>query len=219
MMDTEKLNSQKSALRKRMRRRRSELSLADREGASENLAGRLERLSSFRKARGVHCFIGLPDEVDTEPIFTLCQALGKPTFVPIQVPGKNLLDVAAWRPGEPLSTGPFSVLEPPPGDDFSSEDFSGDGTPVDRSGIDLVLAPGLAFDRHGGRLGYGRGYYDGFLAEMAAEGLHPFVIGLAFSFQIVEEVPMGSRDFPINGVLTEKGFFEAGNTEAGLIKS
>ena len=200
MNDTEKLNSQKSALRKKMRRQRSKLSLADRERASEILAGRLERLSIFRQARGVHCFIGLPDEVDTGPIFTLCRALGKETFVPIQVPGKNLLDVAPWRPGDPLSPGPFSVLEPPPGD----------GTPVDRSGIDLVLAPGLAFDRHGGRLGYGRGYYDGFLAAMAAEGFHPFVIGLAFSFQIVEEVPMGSRDFPINGVLTETEFFGAG---------
>jgi len=197
-----------------MRRQRSELIPSDRERASGNLAEQLERLSIFRKAGGVHCFIGLPEEVDTGPIFTLCQALGKRTFIPIQVPGEHLLDVAAWRPGDPLSPGPFSVLEPPPGDDFSSEDFSGDGTPVDRSGIDLVLAPGLAFDRQGGRLGYGRGYYDGFLAAMAAENFHPFVIGLAFSFQIVEEVPMGFRDFPINGVLTETGF-----SEAGLIKS
>ena len=160
----------------------------------------LERLSVFRQAGGVHCFIGLPGEVDTGPIFTLCLALRKRTYVPIQLPEEHRLDVAAWRPGDPLAPGPFSVPEPPPGQ----------GTPVDRSGIDLVLAPGLAFDRHGGRLGYGRGYYDGFLAAMAAEGLHPFVIGLAFSFQIVEEVPMGSRDFPINGVLTETGFFESG---------
>ncbi len=200
MMDEAKnLRSQKGAMRRRMRRLRSELSPSAREKASRDMVEQLERLSVFRQAGGVHCFIGLPEEVDTGPIFTLCQALGKRTYVPIQMPGAHRLDVAAWGPGDPLAPGPFSVLEPPPGH----------GTPVDRSGIDLVLAPGLAFDRHGGRLGYGRGYYDGFLAGMAAGGFHPFVIGLAFSFQIVEEVPRGNRDFPINGILTETGFSKA----------
>lgn len=179
-----------------MRRLRTELSAPARQKASRKIVARLERLPVFRRAGGVHCFIGLPEEVDTEAIFTLCQALGKRTCVPIQAPGDRRLDVASWRPGEPLAPGPFSVLEPPPGH----------GGAVDRSGIDLLLAPGLAFDRQGGRLGYGKGYYDGFLAAMAAEGFHPFVIGLAFSFQIVEEVPSGIRDFPIDAILTETGF-------------
>ncbi|MCH8077022.1 MAG: 5-formyltetrahydrofolate cyclo-ligase [SAR324 cluster bacterium] len=184
---------------------RAGMSQGAREEASRNMMEQLERLSVFRQAGGVHCFIGLPGEVGTDPIFKLCQALGKRTYVPIQMPEEHRLDVAAWRPGDPLAPGPFSVLEPPPGDGFS-----GEGTPVDRSGIDLVLVPGLAFDRQGGRLGYGKGYYDGFLAAMAAEGCHPFVIGLAFSCQIVERVPGGGRDFPMDGVLTEEGFFEAG---------
>lgn len=203
MDEARKLKSGKSALRKKMLRRRSGLSPLDRESASRKIAGHLERLSLFRQAGGVHCFIGLPGEVDSGPIFTLCQALGKRTFVPIQVPGEQRLEVAAWEPGDPLVPAHFSVLEPPPGGNFS-----GDGTPVKRSAIDLVLAPGLAFDEQGGRLGYGRGYYDGFLAAMAEEGFHPVVIGLAFSFQLVERVPIGPRDFPVNGVLTETGFFE-----------
>ncbi|MCH8076724.1 MAG: 5-formyltetrahydrofolate cyclo-ligase [SAR324 cluster bacterium] len=207
MDQAEHLSSQKGAMRKRIRQLRRGVSPLAREKAAGKMAGQLERLSVFRQAGGVHCFIPLPGEVDTGPIFTLCQALGKRTYVPIQMPGERRLDVAAWRPGDPLVSGAFSVLEPPPGD----------GVPVDRSGIDLVLAPGLAFDRHGGRLGYGKGYYDGFLAAMAAEGFHPVVIGLAFSFQIVEEVPRGNRDFPVDGILTETGFFEADFSKAEFL--
>lgn len=192
------LNAQKTVLRKRMRRLRAEMSPAAREQASARMVERLERLPVFQQAAGVHCFIGLPEEVDTSPIFQLCQQLGKQTYVPIQVPGENLLDVASWRPGDPLAPGPFSVPEPLP-----------DGAvPVDRSGIHLVLAPGLAFDRQGGRLGYGRGYYDGFLAALAAEGFHPGVIGLGFSFQMVERVPRGPWDVSMDAILTEAGFSE-----------
>jgi len=198
MDEVSNVNAQKTVLRKRMRRVRAEMSPAAREKASARMVEGLERLPVFQQAGGVHCFIGLPEEVDTSHIFKLCQQLGKPTYVPIQVPGENRLDVASWRPGEPLAPGPFSVPEPHPGE----------GVPVDRSGIHLVLAPGLAFDRQGGRLGYGRGFYDGFLAAMAAEGFHPVVIGLGFSLQMVERVPRGPWDVFMDAILTEAGFSE-----------
>lgn len=68
-----------------------------------------------------------------------------------------------------------------------------------RSGFDLVVVPGLAFDTRGGRLGKGHGYYDRFLSGLSPETR---VVGLAFPWQIVEEVPVETHDVPVHAVVT-----------------
>ena len=72
--------------------------------------------------------------------------------------------------------------------------------------FDLVIIPGVAFDRHGGRLGYGKGYYDRFLEQTCA-----FRLAIAFDFQVIEKVPTEKHDVPMNGILTEAGIIEVNN--------
>jgi 5-formyltetrahydrofolate cyclo-ligase len=66
--------------------------------------------------------------------------------------------------------------------------------------IDVLIVPGMAFDRQGYRLGYGKGYYDRFLSR------HPglFTIGVCFDFQVLDTLPIESFDFPVNMIVTEK---------------
>jgi 5-formyltetrahydrofolate cyclo-ligase len=96
----------------------------------------------------------------------------------------------AWSPGDPLLAGPFEVMEPSP------------DSPIVRPRI--LLVPLLAFDRRGGRLGYGAGYYDLALRELRAQRPSPLAIGVAFAAQEVDEVPTGPRDEPLDAVVTER---------------
>ena len=72
---------------------------------------------------------------------------------------------------------------------------------------DLIIAPVLAFDRHGGRLGQGAGCYDRTLADLRAAG-SVFVIGLAYAGQEVEHVPVDGNDQTLDAILTESGYIE-----------
>ena len=73
---------------------------------------------------------------------------------------------------------------------------------------DLVVTPLLAFDRYGGRLGQGGGYYDRTLAALRASG-PVFVLGLAYAGQQLDRVPMNAHDQRLDGVLTERGYLAA----------
>jgi 5-formyltetrahydrofolate cyclo-ligase len=91
-----------------------------------------------------------------------------------------------------LKLGPFGIQEPtsPKAADWEE--------------MDLVLVPGLAFDRKGNRLGFGKGFYDRVLPHLKKSCL---VVGLGYSFQLVDQVPVGTHDAPVKFVLCENGFF------------
>jgi 5-formyltetrahydrofolate cyclo-ligase len=111
--------------------------------------------------------------------------------------GERLELFAIDGPGD-LAVASFQLLEP-------SADVRADpGRRVAPADVDLFIVPGVAFDRHGGRLGYGRGYYDRLLA-LARTGAGVF--GLAFEAQLVERVPAAAHDIPMNAVITEAAVY------------
>ncbi len=77
---------------------------------------------------------------------------------------------------------------------------------IDKNKIDLVVVPGIAFDKKGHRIGYGKGYYDVFLSDMKSAK-----IGLAFNIQIVDALPIEEHDVKLNKVVTEKVIIELEN--------
>jgi len=187
--------SAKRALRHQVLARRAAMSPLERILGSQEIFTRLLDLPVFQQARGVHLFMSLPEEVDTAAILRASIKAGKAVFLPYQVPAEQRLGCAHWGPDQWLEAGPLGILEPAPECRAS----------VDLAAIDLVLVPGVAFDRRGGRLGYGKGYYDRFLAEVAERrGSLPALVALAFSVQIVEAVPLDGWDVRIPQVLTER---------------
>lgn len=131
----------------------------------------------------------LPEELDCRPLLRALYERGHPIGLPV-VEGRGLpLMFRRWRPGSTLVAGAFRVATP-----------SSDAEPVVPA---VVLAPLLAFDRAGYRLGYGGGFFDRTIARLRAAG--PLIaVGLGFAAQEVPEVPRGPGDEPLDWIVSER---------------
>jgi len=185
----------KKALRLQMRQRRRALPAAERERASARIRQSLTALPSFQNAQTMHSYVSWQDEVDTHVLIQEALRAGRRVVVPkVQPPGRMLAhyfieDFSALIPGT------FGILEPPAEEAKTAA--------VAKDAFDLVIVPGVAFDRQGHRLGYGAGYYDRFLSE-----IHTPKIALAFAAQMVEQVPAAMHDQSVDFVITEDEVIE-----------
>ena len=150
----------------------------------------LEAWAPFQQIRPLHCSLALPEEPDTTTWFERAWALGKQTAVPCMMPGTLELKHTRLTSLQHLQHGAFGVPEPIP----KFREW------VEPEALDLVLVPGVAFDRKGGRLGFGKGYYDRFLSKTSA-----LRMGVAFSAQVIPDVPTEPHDVPMHTLLTENG--------------
>jgi 5-formyltetrahydrofolate cyclo-ligase len=161
------------------------LSPAERAAKSAAIAERLLALPELRSAGTVMLFVSFGSEVDTAPILDLLATEGRKIVLPRVQEGEVV--PVPWDPGQTLAPAPFGAGEPP-------------GDPVDPGEIDVVVTPGLAFDRRGNRTGYGGGYYDRLFRRMRPDVPK---VAVAFSLQIVDAVPTGRGDRRVHVVVTE----------------
>ena len=146
------------------------------------------RLPEYAAAHIVMLFAAMPDEVDTFPIIESALDARKLVVLPkVFAESRRMIACPIEAPAE-LSAGAYGILEPP-GDAGAAP-----------SEIDFCLVPARAFDRSGGRLGRGAGYYDRF---MASPGFRAFRCGIAFHAQLLESVPAAEHDLPVHAVVTE----------------
>jgi 5-formyltetrahydrofolate cyclo-ligase len=138
----------------------------------------------FMSAKVVGAYSAFGSEVKTELIIEQARALGKKVALP-SVEGESLAfyELSSSRY---LVKGRFGIMEPLP------------YGPVDK--VDLLVIPGIAFDRKGYRLGYGKGYYDKFLSRKKV-----FSIGLAYFFQLLDSLPPGRHDKKLDAIATDAG--------------
>jgi 5-formyltetrahydrofolate cyclo-ligase len=142
----------------------------------------------------VAAFRSMAEELDTGPLLDRLAFLGYRLCLPVMQGRLQPLLFRAWAPGDAMGTAVWGIEEPTP-----------DKTVLEP---DVILAPLLAFDRRGGRLGYGGGFYD--LTLRAARPRKPVrVIGLAFSEQEVDAVPLLDYDERLDAVLTPDGLVES----------
>jgi 5-formyltetrahydrofolate cyclo-ligase len=188
------LKRQKRALRREARARRDGLSPEERERMSDEVAENVVALPAVANATTVMAFSSFGSEVDTGPIIERLERDGRRVSLP-RVEGRDIVAVA-YRSGDPVIPTSFGAREPAGGEKVAPEE------------IDVVLVPGLAFDRSGHRVGYGRGFYDRFLPAVRRDAL---TVGICFSVQLVDEVPQGRSDRPVDLVVTEHGL----NGESG----
>ena len=148
----------------------------------------------------IFLFLSISSEIDTRSLIETALSDGKKVFAP-KTEADRLIFYRILSPDGPWTRGPFGIREPeasgPKGDShlFPAED--GD-FPA------LILAPGMAFDHEGKRLGRGGGHYDRFFAELDALGRNYLAVGLCMDFQLVAQVPAGENDKKMNGLLTGK---------------
>ena len=139
-------------------------------------------------------YLSMPYEVDTTPIILHCWQQGKTVVVPkISWQQRHMIPIEIKSLETGISTGTGGLRNPTTGAPMPIED------------IDIVVAPGLAFDKNGNRLGRGGAYYDRFLAS---DQLKATVCTLAFNEQIVDEVPTDEHDKTVDFIVTEDGIIK-----------
>jgi len=193
---TPSLDAEKKRLRQAMAQLLASISVHEALAAGEAISSRLEDWSSWRSSSVIALFATLPGEIDTQPLIELARRDGKRLLFPRMLAGRTL-EFAVVEKSESLRPGRYGVLEPDR------------RCPAQRMHADaIVFVPGRAFDRHGGRLGRGAGYYDRALAGCGDSSGRPRFIGVGFASQLVSSVPMNSLDMRMDGVVTERGLFE-----------
>lgn len=173
----------KTDIRKKIRDLKVLMTEVDRLRAADSVFDRLEQTAAFMLAENILMYHSLPDELET--VRFLRKWNGKKRFFLPRVAGVNL-ELLPYDESN-LSEG-YSHIQEPTGSDLF---------PVDE--IEMIVVPGIAFDRKGRRLGRGKGFYDRLLAETKATK-----IGIGYEFQLVDEVPAESHDVSMDIVITEK---------------
>ena len=141
----------------------------------------------FMKGAIVAGYAAVRGEVDPFPLMAALANQGHPLC--LRRTQGRALTFRAWKPGDPLVVGRFSIPEP--------DEKTRQRRP------DLILVPLIAFDRHGYRLGYGGGFYDRYLAQHRANRTLR-AIGIAFAAQEVDELPREETDEPLDAVVTDE---------------
>lgn len=180
-----------------LRRAQSPAEAAQRGRAAQE---RLLAAPCWRDAASVALYAGVRDEMPTGLLLAEAWACGREVWLPRVRPGeRGRMDfVRCTGPGD-LCPGAFGLQEPRP---ELPGAFAGDA--AFRPG--LILVPGVAFDRRGGRMGYGGGFYDRFLAARPSGAACP-ALGFCFGFQLMEAVPCAAWDRPVDGICTEGELF------------
>ena len=148
---------------------------------SEKILAKLEQHPDFVKSHKIMLYSALPDEVQTQAFLEKWH-LKKQIILPTVV-GDDIIPVEFGK-DTTFAVGDFNILEP------QNQPYKGD--------FDLIVVPGVAFDRNGNRIGRGKGYYDRFLCRH----LNVKRIGICFDFQLVDEVPAEPFDIRMDEVIT-----------------
>lgn len=178
----------KKSLRQELRKLRGNLGEENRIKYSAEIWKALKELDQFKNARKIGVYLDFGSEVKTTPY--ALELLGdKEVYVP-RLNKKGGMDFVEFTGLDNMKAGAFGILEPVEGRIIAPEE------------LDLILMPGLGFTLDGARLGYGGGYYDGYLPSTKA-----LLLALAFEVQIKEELPLEEWDQLIHGLVTEKRFY------------
>lgn len=179
-------------MRKKYISLRNDISSDNLHSKSQIIAGKLNELDVVKRAESLMCYVSFGSEVFTHDIINTWLSQGKQVCVPrvLKVKGK-CMEAVKISSLEELEPGTYGVLEP----------TSGQKNIVSPDSIDVVIVPGCAFDLHKNRMGYGAGYYDRYLELISDNCLK---VGVAFDFQVMDEIPCDEHDIPMDIIVTEQ---------------
>jgi 5-formyltetrahydrofolate cyclo-ligase len=201
--DASSIASKKSSLRQCLRSTLANLSDETILDGGRCVANQLFSMPQYKSSRAIACFVSMPKEFNTAPILEGIFRDGKDCFLPrvesikerqmVLLRAESLASIAAWPKTK------WGIPEPPRDGPVLPEALEEDT-------VDLYVVPGLAFDRAGGRLGQGAGFYDRYLARALegrrARGLPPpLLVGVTLDELLVEEVPCDAHDLRMDAVL------------------
>lgn len=169
----------------------------DKDGVSQAIMKRFLALPEYDAARTVMFYVDVRDEVRTRHALPDALETGKRIVVPYCVDGE--LELFWLESMDELELGMYRILEP------KKEMRSIAAKHLQPVDLDLIMVPGVAFDRTGGRTGHGKGYYDKLLEHAP---LPTPLVALAFECQMFEEIPMDQHDIFMDKIITETAVYE-----------
>lgn len=171
-------------LRRSMMQKRLKLTDFEYKEFSNQIFNKVIGDEHFKSAHHLGLYVSFQNEVDTHRLIAYCFQIGKKVSVP-RVTGDSMefYEITSF---DDLSTGTFGVLEP------------NRARHTDKNQLSVIYVPLLAYDKNNHRIGYGKGYYDRYLADFKNQ-----TIGLAFSIQEVDLIATNPFDFPLNFIYNE----------------
>lgn len=182
----------KKSYRKKIKEERDNLDLDRKKEYDEKLKNDFLDLPEVKKAENIFAYLNFGSEISTTPLIKELIQQGKRVFIPWIDQDKKIMELTELKdPQKELEKGFYGILE-------MKEDYLN----IYEGDIDVVLTPGLVFDKNYYRIGYGGGFYDKYFAGIDYD---PFKVAMAYSFQVVDELPREEFDQQIDALLTEKG--------------
>lgn len=177
-------------LRKSILAARQQLSTWEVAEQSQRAADHLQSLVQWEQARIVLLYVSFRNEVETRDLIDRAIAEGKRVLLPVSIKKTRELQLYPVEGSDDLVEGAYGIMEP-----------RREQEPVHPEQVDLIVVPGVVFDRQGNRLGYGAGYYDRFLERCRTDATR---VALAFDLQMVEQLPSEPHDQRMDYIVTEK---------------
>lgn len=185
---------EKSELRKNAIHTLKSLSVSDKQMIEKQLMDQLQNSPVWKQASTIAITISQGFEWDTKPIIEAAWNAGKTVCAPKCEPKERRLDFYSFESFDQLEVVYYNLLEPKPES----------GKKLEKDDINLIVVPGVLFDRRGYRIGFGGGYYDRFLADYKNE-----TISLVSEIQLVDELPVEPFDVPVHFIATESAILAA----------
>jgi 5-formyltetrahydrofolate cyclo-ligase len=192
----EKTIAEKSELRRIASSRRKTVQNADL--LSKSIWNKLCSLEEFSAAESVMTYLDFNGEVKTRDYLTVLWNMGKSVVVPYCT--ANELCLFLLKSMDELACGKWGILEPPPNMRNLPQRI------VHAVELDVIIVPGVAFDRNRHRLGLGKGYYDRFLQTIRPDAMK---IALAFECQLFDRIPHLEHDVKMDLIITENALYSS----------
>jgi 5-formyltetrahydrofolate cyclo-ligase len=188
---------EKKTLRAALRHRRQSLSLTAQRAAARLLIDSVRELPCWEQAKNIALYHARDGEIDTHPLAEVAREASKYLFLPVLGSGQRL-NFARWNAHDTPSQNHYLIPEPPLG---------AERCPA--SDLDIIFLPLVGWDRYGGRLGMGGGYYDRTLCDI--EG--PVLVGLAHECQQVATLPQEDWDIRLDYIATDSALYRRHNSK------
>jgi 5-formyltetrahydrofolate cyclo-ligase len=186
----------KKALRKEILEKRNNLNLLEKEEMDKKILNRFYESKYYKEAKKIFIYICYDSEINTKKIINKALKDNKKIYVPRTEFKTRHMDAVEITALDNLIESRYGILEP-----------SKEKPHIDPNELDLIVVPGVAFDRNGGRVGYGAGFYDRYFKKINNENLEKIIkLALAYELQMLDKVPMNEQDVPIDYIITENEF-------------
>lgn len=185
-------NNLKDDLRKEMLAKRKIMETQSVSSFSNKIISSIMELPEFINSKNIMLYLSFNKEVNTYPLARWCFDNGKNVIVPYCIQSKReIVPYKITNLIDDLSKSKFGVMEPK--HDILER--------VNMEDIDLIIVPGVVFDEECNRIGFGAGYYDRFLPKKLKSTP---AIGIAYEYQVIDKVPSGEYDVPLDFIITEE---------------